>query len=143
MEFQSSPSPNFLSPRGEDGGEGLSSKELSYKIVGIAMEVHRELGAGFLESVYDEVFGIELEKGGLNFEYQKELPIIYKGEKLKKEFRVDYLIEKIILVENKATKGITEIDEAQIHNYLKATSLKLGIIINYSLPSLEYKRILR
>ena len=107
------------------------------------MEVHRELGAGFLESVYDEVFGIELEKGGLNFEYQKELPIIYKGEKLKKEFRVDYLIEKIILVENKATKGITEIDEAQMHNYLEATSLKLGIIINYSLPSLEYKRILR
>ncbi len=118
-------------------------KELSYKIIGIAMEVHRELGVGFLESIYDEAFGIELKRVGLNFEYQKELPILYKGEKLKKEFRADYLVENKILVENKATKGITGIDEAQIHNYLKAIELKLGIIINYGLPSLEYKRILR
>lgn len=107
------------------------------------MEVHRELGCGFLESVYDEAFGKELKRIGLDFEYQKDLSIFYKGEKLEKEFRADYFIEKVILVENKATKGITEIDEAQIHNYLKATGLKLGIIINYGLPSLEYKRIVR
>ncbi|MEW6095631.1 MAG: GxxExxY protein [bacterium] len=123
--------------------EKIVYKELSYKIVGIAMEVHRELGCGFLESVYDEAFGIELERSSLSFEYQKELPIFYKGKKLEKQFRADYLIEKEILVENKATKGITEIDEAQIHNYLKVTGLKLGIIINYGLPSLEYKRIIK
>ena len=107
------------------------------------MEVHRELSCGFLESVYDEVFRKELKKTGQDFEYQKEVLIYYKGEKLEKGFRVDYLIEKVILVENKATKGLNEIDEAQMHNYLKATGLKLGIIINYGLPSLEYKRIVR
>ncbi len=123
--------------------EKIIYKELSYKIVGAAMEVHRELGSGFLESVYDEAFGIELERIGLYFEYQKELPIFYKGKKLEKQFRADYLIEKEILVENKATKGITEIDEAQVHNYLKALGLRLGIIINYGLPSLEYKRIIK
>ncbi|MEW6618481.1 MAG: GxxExxY protein [bacterium] len=124
--------------------EKIIYRELSYKVVGSAMEVHRELGYGFLESVYDEAFGIELERSGLYFEYQKELPIFYKGKKLEKQFRADYLIEKEILVENKATnKGITEIDEAQVHNYLKATGLRLGIIINYGLPSLEYKRIIK
>lgn len=107
------------------------------------MEVHKELGCGFLESVYDEAFRIELKKTGTVFEYQKELPIHYKQQILEKEFRADFLIENSILVDNKATKGITDIDEAQMHNYLKATGLKLGIIINYGLPSLEYKRIIR
>ena len=118
-------------------------KELSYKIIGAAMEVHKELGCGFLESVYDEAFGIELKRRGLKYEYQKELEIHYKGQKLDKKFRVDYIIEGLIIVENKATKGINEIDEAQMHNYLQATGMKLGILINYGKPSLEYKRILR
>jgi len=118
-------------------------KELSYKVIGAAMEVHINLGPGFLESVYDEAFGIELKRINLRFEYQKDLRIFYKGEKLAKEFRVDYMIEDKILVENKAVKVITEIEEAQMHNYLKATGLKLGIIINYGSPSLEYKRIVR
>lgn len=123
--------------------EKIIYKDFSYKIIGSAMKVHKELGSGFLESVYDEAFGIELKNSGLNFEYQKEVEIFYKGVKLDKKFRSDYFIENIILVDNKATKGITEIDEAQMHNYLKATGLKLGIIINYGLPSLEYKRIVR
>ena len=114
-----------------------------YKIVKAAREVHKELGPGFLESVYDEAFGIELKKMGINFEYQKELEIFYKGQKLEKRFKPDYLIEKIILVDNKATKGIINEDKAQMHNYLKATGLRLGIIINYGLSSLEYKRIVK
>ncbi len=116
-------------------------KDLSYKIIGAAMNVHKELGCGFLESVYDEAFGIEIERIKLRFEYQKELEILYRGKKLKKKFRVDYLIENKIVVENKAKREIDEIDEAQMHNYLKASGLKLGIIINYGKPSLEYKRI--
>ena len=123
--------------------ERIVYKDLSYRIIGAAMEVHKELGCGFLESVYDEAFGIELKKTGLDFQYQKELEIHYKGEKLDKEFRADYIIEGSIIVENKATKGITEVDEAQMHNYLKATGLRLGIIINYGQTSLEYKRIVR
>lgn len=118
-------------------------KELSYKIIGAAMDVHRELGCGFLESVYDEALGVELKKRGLKFESQKELAIKYKGQRLDKKFRADYIIEGLIIVENKATKGLDEIDEAQMHNYLKATGMKLGILINYGKPSLEYKRILR
>ena len=112
-------------------------KDLSYKIIGAAMNVHKELGCGFLESVYDEAFGIEIERIKLRFEYQKELEILYRGKKLKKKFRVDYLIENKIVVENKAKREIDEIDEAQMHNYLKASGLKLGIIINYAKPSLE------
>jgi GxxExxY protein len=106
-------------------------------------DVHRELGCGFLESVYDEALGVELKKRGLKFESQKELAIQYKGQRLDKKFRADYIIEGLIIVENKATKGLDEIDEAQMHNYLKATGMKLGILINYGKPSLEYKRILR
>ncbi len=117
--------------------------ELSYRIVGAAMEVHKELGCGFLESVYDEAFGLELKRTGLSFQYQKELEICYKQKRLDKQFRADYVIEDLVIVENKATKGITEVDEAQMHNYLKATGLRLGIIINYGGTSLEYKRIVR
>jgi len=123
--------------------EPIVYKELSYRIIGAAMEVHKELGCGFLESVYDEAFGLELKRIGVRFEYQKELEIYYKGDKLDKQFRADYVIEGLVIVENKATKGITEVDEAQMHNYLKATGLKLGIIIDYGKTSLEYKRIVR
>lgn len=116
-------------------------KELSYKIIGAAIEVHKELGHGFLESVYDEAFRVELERINLKYEYQKEIEIFYKGRKLQKKFRVDYLVEDSVIIENKATNGIDEVDEAQIHNYLKVSELRLGIIINYGRPSLEYKRI--
>jgi len=123
--------------------EPIVYKELSYRIIGAAMEVHKELGCGFLESVYDEAFGRELKRIGVRFEYQKDLEIYYKEDKLDKQFRADYVIEDLLIVENKATKGISEADEAQMHNYLKATGLKLGIIINYGKTSLEYKRIVR
>ena len=123
--------------------EPIVYKELSYRIIGAAMEVHKELGCGFLESVYDEAFGLELKRIGVRFEYQKDLEIYYKEDKLDKQFRADYVIEGLVIVENKATKGITEVDEAQMHNYLKATGLKLGIIIDYGKTSLEYKRIVR
>jgi len=123
--------------------EPIVYEELSYRIIGAAMEVHKELGCGFLESVYDEAFGLELKRIGVRFEYQKDLEIYYKEDKLDKQFRADYVIEGLVIVENKATKGITEVDEAQMHNYLKVTGLKLGIIINYGKTSLEYKRIVR
>ena len=118
-------------------------KEFSYKIIGAAMEVHKELGCGFLESIYDEALGIELKNVGLDFKYQKELEIYYKGKRLEKRFKADYVIENSIIVENKATKGITEVDEAQMHNYLKTTGMRLGTIINYGKTSLEYKRIVK
>lgn len=118
-------------------------KDLSYKIIGAAMEVHKELGCGFLESVYDEAFGYELKKIGLEYDYQKELKIKYKNLILKKRFFADYVVENKIIIENKAVRSLTEIEEAQMHNYLKATGYKLGIVINYGGASLEYKRIVR
>lgn len=116
--------------------------ELSCKIIGAAMEVHKELGPGFLEAVYDEAFTKELIERGIPFEYQKELQIHYKGEPLEKTYKPDFLIDQKVIVENKSlSSGLTRDSEAQMINYLKATKLKLGILINYGLPSLEYKRI--
>lgn len=118
-------------------------KDLSYKIIGAAMEVHKELGCGFLESVYDEAFGYELKKIGLEYDYQKELKIKYKNLILKKRFFADYVVENKIIIENKAVRSLIEIEEAQMHNYLKATGYKLGIVINYGGTSLEYKPIVK
>ncbi len=125
------------------GKDKVIYKDLSYKIIGAAMEVHKELGCGFLESVYDEAFGYELKKIGLEYDYQKELKIKYKNRILKKAFFGDYVVENKVIIENKAVKRLTKVEEAQMHNYLKATGYKLGIVINYGGTSLEYKRIVR
>lgn len=106
------------------------------------MEVHRTLGPGFLEGVYEDALGIELTKSGLNFVRQQELKIPYKGEFLQHKYRADLIVEKSIIVDNKATTGITEIDRAQVFNYLKATGLRLGLVINFGKKSLEWKRII-
>ncbi len=118
-------------------------KELSFKIIGAAMEVHKELGCGFFESVYDEAFGYELKKIGLEYDYQKEVKIKYKNRILKKTFFVDYVVENKVIIENKAVKRLTKVEEAQMHNYLKAIGCKLGMIINYGATSLEYKRVVK
>ena len=125
------------------GKEKVIYKELSYKIIGAALEVHKELGCGFLESVYDEAFGYELKKIGLEYDYQKELRIKYKNCILKKKFFTDYIVEDKVIIESKAVKSLTEVEEAQMHNYLKATGYKLGIIINYGGTSLEYRRVVK
>ena len=115
--------------------------ELSYKTVGAAMEVHRNLGSGFLEAVYDEAFAAELLSLNIPFEYQKELKVLYKGKPLKHTYRADFVIDNKIIVESKATSGLTDNDRAQMINYLKATGYRLGILINYGLPSLKYERL--
>ena len=114
--------------------------KLSYKVIGAAMEVHKNLGCGFLEAVYDEAFAIELSDLNIPFEYQKDLEIIYKGKTLKKSYTPDFVIADKIIVENKANSGLTNNDKAQMINYLKATGYKLRILINYGLSSLQYER---
>ncbi len=116
-------------------------KELSYKVVGCAMEVHKLLGVGFLESVYEEAFKIELASKKIPFESQKKYPVIYK-KKIIKDFFCDIVIGNKIIVELKAIKSIGDIDRAQILNYLKVTDLKLGMLINFGETSLKYERIL-
>lgn len=119
----------------------LIFKEEVYSIMGSAMDVHRELGSGFLESVYQEALEMELTHRKIPFEMQKPIRIIYKGETLKKEFIADLVCFGKIPVELKAQDSLSGKEEAQILNYLKATGIKLGLVINFgSHPKLEWKR---
>jgi len=116
-------------------------KELSYKVVGCAMEVHKELGSGFLESVYEAAMVVELEKQGIPFQLQKQFPVIYKGVPVK-DFAADLVIDDKIIVELKAISKLGAIERAQVINYLKATGLKLGLLINFGQTSLQYERLI-
>ena len=104
------------------------------------MEVSNELGCGFLEAVYQEALEIELDERRIPYVQQKRIEIYYKDRVLNKEYIADFLCHDRIVVEIKANKAITGIEEAQILNYLKATNLPLGLIINFGAPRLEWKR---
>lgn len=115
--------------------------EEAYKIIGAAIEVHRSLGPGFLESVYEEAMVIESENREIPFKTQVMLPVYYKGERLTKEFIADYIGYEKIIVEFKCIPKLTNVEEAQIINYLKVTGLKLGLLINFgSHEKLEWRR---
>ena len=117
-------------------------KELSYAVVGAAMEVHRTLGPGFLESVYEEALAHELALRGIPFERQKRLPVQYKGQ-LVGEYVADLIVDDEIILELKAVSKITAAHEAQAHHYLAATGLHLAILLNFGAASLQQKRIVR
>jgi GxxExxY protein len=116
-------------------------EELTEKIIGTAMEVHKTLRNGFLESVYEAAMAIELDLQKVPFERQKPIDVFYKG-KLAKQFFCDFVIEGKVLVELKATKRLSETEKSQVLNYLKATGLSLALLINFGAPSLEFKRII-
>lgn len=117
-------------------------KELSYAIVGAAMEVHRVLGSGFPEAIYQAAYEHELTLRGIPFEAQKVLKVNYKDVELG-EFKVDFVIAGKIIVEIKAVSAIHPAHEAQALHYLAASGLRLAIIINFGTTSLETKRIIR
>jgi len=119
----------------------LILKDEVYAIVGAAMEVHREKGFGFLEPVYQECMEIELADRKLPAEAQKELTIFYKGRRLKKTYPADFVVYGKIIVELKALDKLTSREEAQVIDYLKSSSLEVGVLINFGAPSLEWKRI--
>lgn len=119
----------------------LIFKDEVYAIVGAAMEVHRILGHGFLEPIYQEAMEIESKLRGLPFESQKVLQIHYKEHWLKKEYVADLVYFGKIIVELKALDALTTREEGQILNYLKATGMKVGLLINFgSRGRLEWKR---
>jgi len=118
----------------------LLLKEEVFRIVGAAMTVSQSLGSGFLEAVYQEAMEIELIECRIPFEPQKRIRIHYKDRLLKKEYIADFLCFNSIIVEIKAIKKIADLDEAQLLNYLNATKLPLGLIINFGVPKLEWKR---
>ncbi len=121
----------------------LLFEETTYKIIGSAIEVHKELGPGYLESVYEDALCYELEKLGVPFERQADLDVKYKDIVFKRRFRADLIVEGKILVENKAISVLTTSDEAQLFNYLKTTGLRVGLLFNFGAPKLQkIRRIL-
>lgn len=124
--------------------EALLLKEEVYAFVGAAIEVHREFGAGFLEAVYQEGLEIELADRRIPFLPQHELRLFYKGRELKKTYCVDFLCFGQIIVEIKALDRLSGKEEAQVLNYLKATGLRVGLLINFGASGkLEWKRFVR
>ena len=115
--------------------------DLTFEIIGTAMEVHRVLGPGFLESVYQR--GVETELGTRNipFEFQKRILVEYKGRSLG-EHVLDLVVDRRVVVELKAVKDLTDQHEAQILSYLKASGLAVGLLINFAKSSLEHRRII-
>jgi GxxExxY protein len=118
----------------------LLHNELTRVIIGAAMEVHSNLGPGFLESVYEAAMAIEFNLQKVPYERQKAIPVLYKGEKAK-DFFCDFLVGQKVLTELKALKTMTNIEEAQLLNYMKATGMEVGLLINFGERSLKYKRL--
>ena len=119
----------------------LLFKDEVYALVGAAMAVYNQLGPGFLEAVYQEALEIELAERGIPFVSQKELRILYKGQPLKKTYISDLTCYEKIIVELKAIDRLTGKDTAQLLNYLKATGLRLGLLINFgNVEKLEWER---
>lgn len=116
-------------------------KKESYNIVGAALEVHKLLGCGFVETVYQEALENELLFQDIPFEREKTFEIVYKGVVLEKKFRADFVCYDSIIVELKAVSELSKESYIQVYNYLKASGLRLGLLINFGLPSLEVKRI--
>lgn len=113
----------------------------TYAVIGAAMEVHRQLGNGFLEAVYQEALALELTARCIPHEREWPIPIEYKGTTLDCTYRADFVCFESVLVELKAVSVVGRIEHAQVINYLKATGLKRGLLINFAGPSLQYKRL--
>ena len=111
----------------------MTLNELTEKIIGLAIKVHRTLGPGFLESLYQAALAYELEKANIPFEKEKTLPVPYEDILLEVGFRCDFLVDKRVIVECKSVREVTLLDHAQLLNYLKITDLQLGLLINFNI----------
>lgn len=109
----------------------METDKLTEKIIGCAIEVHRQLGAGLLESLYESALCIELESAGLKYEKQKVIPVLYKGKQIG-EHRVDLIVEDRVIVEIKSVERFDPVFEAQILTYMKLTNKKVGLLINFN-----------
>ena len=113
---------------------------MSNQIIGAAIKVHKELGPGFLESIYEEALKVELSKNELDFASQMEVQIEYLGVPVGLH-RLDLLVQNEVIVELKAVKELADIHFGQLRSYLKATGMKVGLLLNFSKPTLEVRRV--
>jgi GxxExxY protein len=118
----------------------LLYEELTYKIIGAAKEVYKVLGPGYLESVYEDALCYELDLLDFFYQRQIDLDVLYKTAIFERKFRADLLVEEKVLVENKATKKLTNQDEAQLINYLKTTRFRVGLLFNFGAEKFEMIR---
>jgi len=118
----------------------MQFEDLTHKIIGCAMKVHSKLGNGFQEVIYQRCLGIEMEKQGLGFEREMEMPIYYEGINVGTR-RVDFFVENNIMVELKALIKLEDVHLAQAMNYLEAYNKSIGLLLNFGNRSLEFKRI--
>jgi GxxExxY protein len=117
----------------------MEQAELTEKIIGAAMVVHAALGPGFLESVYQNALVHELRKAGLRVECEKQITVMYDGVVVG-DFSADMLVEEMVMIENKAVQAINAAHEVQLVNYLTATGVEIGLLINFGGQKLEFKR---
>ena len=117
-------------------------KELSYKIIGLAMEVHRELGSGFLEKVYENALMILFEQNNIKAKQQENIKVKFRN-KVIGDYIADIIVDDLIILELKCCKKIDTVHKAQLSNYLKATGKKVGIILNFGKNSLEVERVVK
>ena len=118
----------------------MKYKDITHKIIGIAMKVHSEIGFGFQEVIYQRCLRIEFERSGIQYVREFEMPVLYKNTQVGTR-RVDFLIEQKIMLEIKAISELTDTHLAQAKNYLEAYNLETGLLINFGAPSLEFKRL--
>ena len=122
--------------------EGYAHSDLTSKIIGCAYEVHKELGPGFLEKVYEAALLHEIRSLGLRAEAQSPIPVRYKGAVVGDYF-ADILVEGAVVVEIKASEALSSIHEAQLLHYLKASGIEVGLLLNFGRPSVQVKRMVR
>jgi len=115
----------------------MNENEISNKIIGLAIKVHTALGPGLLESAYEEYMYYELNKSGLYVEKQKTLPLVYEAIKLDAGYRIDLLVEKIVVIEVKSVENLCEIHFAQLLTYLRLSGCKLGLLMNFNVSLMK------
>ena len=116
----------------------MELNEITQKIIGCAIEVHKNLGPGLLESAYEECLSYELIKKGLDIRRQKPTPVVYKEIKLDCGYRIDILVENVVVVELKVVDEFNPVHEAQILTYMKFANKTLGLLINFNVAALKY-----